>query len=94
MITYNKSKYSVETKYIGKEVEIRVDSNILRIYYNKNLIKEHNINENKKYNYTKEDVIEILKSDVFKYKTDDELNHIAENMLKLYDGMSNKNERL
>ena len=49
MITYNKSKYSVETKYIGKEVEIRVDSNILRIYYNKNLIKEHNINENKKY---------------------------------------------
>ncbi len=84
MITYNKSKYSVETKYIGKEVEIRVDSDILRIYYNKNLIKEHHIT-NKKFNYAKDDIIEILKSDVFKYKSKEEIEHIGKNMLKLYD---------
>ena len=38
MIVYNKLKYSLETKYIGKEVGIKIDSDILRIYYNKNLI--------------------------------------------------------
>ena len=92
MIVYNKLKYSLETKYIGKEVGIKIDSDILRIYYNKNLIKEHQIIKGKKYNYYKEDITEILKSDVFKYKSDEEINHIAEEMLKLYDGKSNKNE--
>ena len=85
MIVYNKLKYSVPTKYIQKEVEIKIDSDILRIYYNKNLIKEHKIVEGKKYNYEKNDIMEILKSDVFSYKSDAELNHIAENMLKIYD---------
>lgn len=85
MITYNKLKYSLETKYIGKEVELKIISDTLYIYYNKKIIKEHKIIEGKKYNYDKKDIIEILKSDAFKYKDDDEVNHIAENMLKIYD---------
>ncbi len=86
MITYNKSKYSVETKYIGKEVEIRVDSDILRIYYNKNLIKEHKIS-NKKFNYFEEDTIQILKSDALKHKNKEQIENIAKKLLELYDGI-------
>ena len=39
MISYNKSKYSVSTKYIDKVVTLEVKDNTLYIYYNKELIK-------------------------------------------------------
>lgn len=84
MITYNRSKYSVSTKYIGKIVTLTTKTNTLHIYYNKELIKSHPVNE-KYLNYERQDMIEILKSDVFKYKDDEKINEFIDNNLKIYD---------
>lgn len=40
-VCFNNGIYSVPTKYIGKKVQIRVDSNVARIYDNGDVIKTH-----------------------------------------------------
>jgi hypothetical protein len=40
-ISFKKSLYSLPTKYIGKTVEVRGDSAIVRIYFNDEIIKTH-----------------------------------------------------
>jgi hypothetical protein len=40
-ISFRKSLYSVPTTYIGKQVEVRGDSALVRIYYRDRLIKTH-----------------------------------------------------
>lgn len=84
MILYNDNKYSVPTAYIGKTVEIKIINNNLYIYYNKKYINHHQIS-NKKFNYKKEDLIEIMKSDVFKNKTDQEIEKMAQKRLEAFD---------
>jgi len=84
MIVYNKSKYSVSPKYVGKTVEISVESQILRIYYNKELIKTHEIS-NKAYHYHREDMAQILKLEVFQTKSDAEIEHYINQSLAIYD---------
>lgn len=80
MILYNDNKYSMPTAYIGKAVEIKIINNNLYIYYNKKYINHHQIS-NKKFNYNKkEDLIEIMKSDVFKNKTDQEIEKWIKNV--------------
>lgn len=86
MIVYNKSKYSVSTKYIGKIVTLETKANTLYIYYNKELIKTHKISSNH-LNYSKDDMVEILKSDVFSNKDDKYIKDFIENNLKLYDSI-------
>jgi len=41
MIRVNNALYSVPTDYIGKEVDVRVDSKLVRIYHKEQLIKTH-----------------------------------------------------
>jgi transposase len=89
MIVYNKSKYSVSTKYIGKTVTLETKANTLYIYYNKELIKTHNISD-KHLNYHKDDMVEILKSDVFKSKDDKYIEDFIETNLKIYDSLGGK----
>lgn len=86
MISYNKSKYSVSTKYIDKVVTLEVKDNTLYIYYNKELIKTHKISSNH-LNYSKDDMVEILKSDAFSNKDDKYIEDFIENNLKLYDSI-------
>ncbi len=40
-ISFKKSLYSLPTKYIGKSVDVRGDSALVRIYFNDELIKTH-----------------------------------------------------
>lgn len=40
-ISFKKSLYSLPTKYIGKTVDVRGDSALVRIYFNDELIKTH-----------------------------------------------------
>ncbi len=40
-IRFGSSLYSVPTEYIGKEVSVRKDTRLLRIYYKGNLVKTH-----------------------------------------------------
>lgn len=84
MITYNRNKYSVSTKYIGKIVTLTTKANTLYIYYNKELIKTHMINA-KYLNYERQDMIEILKSDVFKHKDDKKIEDFIDKNLEIYD---------
>ena len=41
MIRVNNALYSVPTEYIGQEVDVRVDSKLVRIYHKEQLIKTH-----------------------------------------------------
>lgn len=84
MVTYGKVKYSVSPKYINKLVHLEIIDDILHIYYNDLVIQKHPIS-NKKFNYDKEDLKEILKSDLMKSKSDEEIETYIEGNLKLYD---------
>ncbi|AKP66357.1 IS21 family transposase [Companilactobacillus ginsenosidimutans] len=88
MVQFRKCKYSVSTQYIGKTVEVRLSDNgdQLQIYYNGALIKSHLITSNK-FNYTQEDTIEILQSDLKKNKSEDEIRNYIENNLVQYDAI-------
>ena len=94
-IVYNKHKYSVPTNFINKEVIIEIDKkdldNYLSIYYNKKIIACHKITE-KLYNYEKEHLIGVMKSDVYKYKSNEEIEKLALERLKDYDRFGGKYE--
>jgi transposase len=86
MVNFRKCKYSVPVKYIGCEVEIEtdIDDQNIQIYYNGELIQSHQITDNH-LNYHPNDMFEILKSDVMKYKKDEEIQEYITNTLSQYD---------
>lgn len=84
MIVYGGMKYSVPITYITKIVYLEILNDILHIYYNKVLIRTHKITKNP-LNYHETDYKEILASDVFKHKSDAELEKYTEDNLKNYD---------
>ena len=84
MVTYGKVKYSVSPKYINQIVHLEVLDDILHIYYNDLEIRKRPISTNK-FNYEPNDLKEILKSDVFKTKSDEEIENYIEGNLKVYD---------
>lgn len=67
MINYRGKKYSVPTKYIGKQVEIITTDTELYVYYNGETIRTHTIIEQEsknKFSYNTHDTVEILRSDL------------------------------
>ncbi len=84
MITFNKSKYSVHPKYIEKLLTLEVKANTLYIYYTKELVKMYKIS--KEYlNYTKDDVVENLKTDAFKHNDDKYIEDFIDKNMAIYD---------
>ena len=86
MVTYLNNKYSLHPKYIGKTVTLTVEDNKLNIIYKKEIIASHTISD-KHFNYQKDHMIEILKSDAFKHSNDDEIEKIAKKNLDIYDSL-------
>ncbi len=84
MVQYQNSKYSVPVKYIGKEVTLDVRKDTLFIWYRHHCIRSHPLSE-KSLNYQRDDSLEILRSDVFKYLEDEELERFVEENLDAYD---------
>ena len=86
MVQFRKCKYSVDPKYIGKEVDIEIsdEEGSLQIYHNNQLIRTHTITINH-LNYHKEDKFNILKSDVYRHKSDEEIKMIVNSALDDYD---------
>ncbi|MFP7308962.1 IS21 family transposase, partial [Enterococcus faecalis] len=80
MVQYQNSKYSVPVKYIGKEVTLDVRKDTLFIWYGHHCIRSHPLSE-KSLNYQRDDSLEILRSDVFKYLEDEELERFVEENL-------------
>ena len=83
MVTFM-NKYSLNTKYIGKTVTLKVLNDTLDILYNDKIITSHKIS-NKKFNYHEDHYISILKSDAFKDKKDSEIEKFAKKQLSIYD---------
>ncbi|MDR2834157.1 MAG: IS21 family transposase [Streptococcaceae bacterium] len=86
MIQYQNGKYSVPVQFIGKEVCIEVLEGTLFIYYGEQCIRTHPISDHL-LNYQREDSIEILRSDVFRYLEDEELERFVDENLNAYDGL-------
>lgn len=85
MVQFRKCKYSVSPDYIGKEVQLEIDTdNHLHIYYKGERIKSH-LQSDQKFNYTDDDMYHILKSDVFKHKEDEEIYQYIQESLSQYD---------
>ena len=86
MVTYGKVKYSVPPKYIDKVVRLEILEDILHLYYNEELIRKHKICV-EKFNYHALDAFDILKSDVFKDKSDQDILEYIEGNLTVYDDL-------
>jgi hypothetical protein len=84
MITLDKVKYSVSPKYIDKIVRLKIIEDILHIYYNQELISKHKISK-KRFNYHKIDALAILKSDVMRDRSDQDIEAFIEENINLYD---------
>lgn len=78
---YKGSKYSVPKKYINKTLKIKEIDNKLYVYYNKDLIKIHDISD-KKINYDSKDYVEGLNSSLY-YKSQEEIENLAKHNLEL-----------
>lgn len=84
LVTYDNRKYSVDPQYIGKTVSISVSNDTLCIYFNKSIIKTHKITL-KQFNYSKDDYINILKSEAMKSASSDDIEKVANYNLSIYD---------
>lgn len=84
MITYMNNKYSLEPKYIGKSVNLEVSDTHLKIIYGKEIIATHKLSK-RKFNYHRDHMVSILKSDAMKFKKDEEIEDFAKKQLELYD---------
>lgn len=78
MITYKGKKYSVPTYLIGKQVTVSEIDSRINIYYNiTDFVCQHEISD-KYFNYHESDLKEIMKSEAYRNKTDDEIQEIIE----------------
>lgn len=86
MVQFRKCKYSVDPKYIGCEVDLKVSDseNHVNIFYKGVAIRSHSLSA-EPFNYQRDDMTNILKSDVFKHRTDDEIEQYIKESLKQYD---------
>ena len=84
MISYKNNKYSVPVKYIGFDLNIIEKDNSLYIYDNINLIRCHQISNNP-LNYNKDDVRDILVSDLLKDSTEEKIEVFIADNLSQYD---------
>lgn len=84
LVIYQKNKYSVPVRYIGKTVSLQSVADELTIHYNGECIQRHLLSQ-KKFNYHSDDMQEILKSDVYRTKSDEEIAQYVQENLKLYD---------
>ena len=87
MISYKGIKYSVPIQYVGKPITVINEDNVIHLYYNKFLICSYKKNTKYKYNYKKQDYIDILKHSSFDTKTDNEINEFINKNLNSLDGI-------
>jgi len=86
MVIFRKCRYSVDPRYIGKEVDLDLSENeeYVHIYYNGEQIRSHPLTT-KRLNYNQEDLVQILKSDVMSHKEEDDIQEHIKRSLKQYD---------
>ena len=92
MINYHGIKYSVPIKYVGKNISILEEDNVIHLYYNKNLICSYKKNSKYKYNYKETDYLDILKNSSFETSTEKEIEDFISKNLYSLDGINIETE--
>lgn len=88
MISYQGIKYSVPIQYVGKELTVSDEDNVIHIYYNTDLTVSYKKNAKYRYNYKEQDYIDILKHSSFNNKTDEEIQEFISKNLQSLDGIN------
>lgn len=86
MIVFQNRKYSVPIRYIDETIQIKHDDNTLYVYYNGELIRSHPISL-KRFNYLRDDMEEIVRSDLYKNRDDRVIDDYVDRNLKMFDEM-------
>lgn len=84
LITYEGKRYSLPPKYIGKHVEIKDSGMSFSVLFQGNIIA-YWTKSKKKYNYSREDYIEILKASSIGSFDEMDIMEIAERNMEIYD---------
>lgn len=84
MISYKGNKYSVPVKFIGFDLNVIDKDKYLYIYNNTDLVRCHEISKNF-VNYNKEDVKDILASDLLKNSSEEKIELFISDNLSQYD---------
>lgn len=92
MIKYHGIKYSVPIQYVGKNISVLEEDNVIHLYYNKDLVYSYNKNSKFKYNYKEQDYMDILKHSVFNDKTNSELEEYIKKNLNSLDRINIEKE--
>ncbi len=86
MVSYKNNKYSVPVKYIGFNLNVIEKDNSLYIYDNTNLVRCHHISNNP-LNYNKDDIKDILVSDLLRNSTEEKIEAFIADNLSQYDNL-------
>lgn len=86
MVSYKNNKYSVPVKYIGFNLNVIEKDNYLYIYDNTNLVRCHQILNNP-LNYNKDDIKDILASDLLRNSTEEKIEAFIADNLSQYDNL-------
>ena len=84
MIIYLGNKYSVPVKYIGQTVNVKASGQKIMIYHASRLVRQHSLSD-KKLNYHRDDMKEILGTTIFHDLNDDDLANQVEINLRMFD---------
>ena len=87
MINYHGIKYSVPIQYVGKNITVLEEDNVIHLYCNKNFICSYKKNTNFKFNYKEEDYMDILEHSSFNGKTEEEIKEFIRKNLNSLDGI-------
>lgn len=93
MINYNGIKYSVPIQYVGKNITVIDEDNVIHLYYNKNLIYSYKKNTKYKYNYKENDYIDILKNSSFNTQTEYKINEFINKNIYSLEGINIEREK-
>lgn len=93
MINYHGIKYSVPIQYVGKNIFILEEDNVIHLYYNKNLVCSYKKNSNFKYNYKESDYIDILKNSSFNTQTEYKINEFINKNIYSLEGINIEREK-
>lgn len=88
MISYHGIKYSVPIQYVGKQITVLEEDNVIHLYYNKELITSYKKDTNFRYNYKEKDYVEILKHSSLSTKEDNEIYKFINKNLQSLDGIN------
>lgn len=88
MINYHGVKYSVPIQYVGKNITVIDDNNVIHLYYNKDLIYSYKKNTKFKFNYKEDDYINILKNSSFNNQTENQINEFIKKNIYSLDGIN------